>query len=587
MGGVLSYTVPWLAPEGGEIVIEPGTTREVSFTADRSKRPDGAAPSGSVTGDLRLSYQAAPPPGLTEHASSPNAGTTPTLATPVTIVDTVPPSASQSAIPELGPGAVALFIPGVGHVRGSVGLFISDLILTNLTRAIPSGQIQLYFTPLASAPQDATKLAAVSSVKPQQPLSIADLVSSVFASETSVGSLQIRSTDIESLRIIANVFNADNAEGTYGTVIPTFRSDRGTAPGGRVYLTGLREDASSHTNVYLAEVSGAPVSIRTEFLNAGGGVVSTRDDDLPGFGVVQRGFVVPDGAVSAVLTNNGTSGRFVAYATPVDDASGDTWAVSDWAAQYGYSRGEPTVIPVAGALRGANDTFFRTDVAIFSVGSSALAGELRYIDRDSVSVSRQISLPRMQTLILGDVTGGLFNVSGDTVGYLTFTPTMGEAVITSRNYTTVATSAGTFGSGVPTLERSGGLRPGGLRRIGGIEDASRKTIEEGRPASFRTNFGLLETSGAAAVVRVTVRYDLAGSLAAARASAFREYAIQPGQFQLVSNLLRAILGEERESVLGDMRNIEVDFEVVDGQGTVEVFVSSVDNGTGDSLLRVE
>ncbi len=50
--------------------------------------------------------------------------------------------------------------------------------------------------------------------------------------------------------------------------------------------------------------------------------------------------------------------------------------------------------------------------------------------------------------------------------------------------------------------------------------------------------------------------------------------------------VRTVLGSGRDAY-GDLRNLQIEFAHVGGNGTIEAFLSSVDNGTGDSILRME
>src|SRR6202011_3058204 len=116
---------------------------------------------------------------------------------------------------------------------------------------------------------------------------------------------------------------------------------------------------------------------QSEFIAADGSTLSTRTDQLGPFALVQINSAAPPGAVAAILTNTSSgAGTFLAYATPVDDSSGDNWSIVDWSRYYGYSGGDPMVIPVAGVLQGANNTFFRTDLAVTNTGSTQGSGTL-------------------------------------------------------------------------------------------------------------------------------------------------------------------------------------------------------------------
>jgi hypothetical protein len=329
-------------------------------------------------------------------------------------------------------------------------------------------------------------------------------------------------------------------------------------------------------------------TVQTEFLAADGSSLGTRTDPVGPFALNAINNVVPDGAVAAILMNTDpAAGKFLAYATPVDDASGDNWSVVDWSKQFGYSGSGAVIIPVAGVVHGANNTFFRTDMAVTNTSSEPASGTLRFVSRSGDDVSSQIALGARQSNIVHDVVGTLVGSTADSVGYLLFTPTSGSFAITSRTYTTAGGRLGTFGTGVPTLAASSALKAGAMQSIGSLEDSARATVLAARPATFRTNFGLLEVSGSSVRVRVTLRFNYpAGTKLPAIGSASKDYTLNPNQFLLLNGIAGEILGASRDT-LGDLHGLEADFQVLDGNGAVVIFASSVDNGTGDSILRTE
>lgn len=578
LNGLLASDVPWLIPESGIITIAPGATRTINLTIDRNQRTDSESQIGSAAGNLSLNF-------LTTTLGKTGVldTTTPSVSL-VSVVDTVKLPVTNQPPTAIPAGQIALFVPGVGHVTGSVGTFLSDVSILNPPGNRPISDIRFFYTPTStSATQQSATLPSVGSVS----VALADVVKTVFGNDAQVGSLQIRSIDASKLLVSTNIFNSSNPAGTYGTAIPTFRSDRAAAAGERVVLTGLTKTATSHTNLFIQETSGSEVVVQTEFLNASGQSVGTSTDTVGAFRLLQLNDIVPAGAVSAIMTNSGGTGRFLSYATPVDRASGDNWSVVDWTRQYGYAGTEAVVIPVAGVVRGANNTFFRTDMAIMNSGTSSASGTLRYISRDGVVVDRGVSLGARQTNVVSDVIGSTFNITTDTVGYLIFTPTTGSFVVTSRTYTTVAGQPATFGTGVPTIAASGAMRAGALRPIGNLDDAARSTIIAARPATFRTNFALMETAGGTVNVRVTLKFSYpAGSKVQAVGSAFKDYTLSPNQFLLINGIATEILGASRDSI-GDLRGLEAHFQVLSGNGALAVFTSSIDNGTGDSILRTE
>ncbi|MEO8034033.1 MAG: hypothetical protein ABI837_06330, partial [Acidobacteriota bacterium] len=496
--GVLISDVPWLIPQSGVVSIPGGSTATFTFTIDRSKRFD--SDSGSASASLTLVYLSGTSSGKIGSLDA----TSPPSVSLVTVVDTVQPVVGNSAAPALAANEVALFVPGVGHVVGSVGKFISDVSVLNPPGNAAISDVKFFYTATGGGSQKSANLPPVGGPS----VVLADLVKNVFGTDAQVGSLQIRSSSAAKLLVSTNIFNTTNPAGTYGTAIPTFRSDRGVAAGNSLILTGLRGDAGSHTNLFIQETAGVGATVQTEFLRADGTTAGTRSDTVAPFTLLQIDRVVPGGAVAAILTNSASSsGKFLAYATPVDEASGDNWSVVDWSRQYGYASSEPVIIPVAGVLQGANNTFFRTDLAVTNTGSTQGTGNLRFISRTGLVIDRTIALGGRQSTILGNVIGSLFGAPDGSVGYLLFTPASGTFVVTSRTYTTTIGQSATFGSGTPTIAASGALKAGSLRPIASLSDASVATLSAGTPATFRTNFGILETSGNPVVVRVTLRYN--------------------------------------------------------------------------------
>ena len=97
----------------------------------------------------------------------------------------------------------------------------------------------------------------------------------------------------------------------------------------------------------------------------------------------------------------------------------------------------------------------------------------------------------------------------------------------------------------------------------------------------------METTGSPVTVRVTFRFTFpAGQKAQGTGAASRDYQLNPNQFLLLNSISSEILGPARLQ-FGDLSSVEADFQVTAGSGAVMLFTSSVDNGTGDSILRTE
>ena len=585
--GILTSDVPWIIPQSGVVTIAPGQTVTLTFTIDRSKRPDPSAAIGSAEGSLTLTFLGGTGSPLAKQGPLDNTSVIPSVSL-VKVIDTVQPTLSTAGIPTLASGEIALFVAGVGHTTSTTGkLFVSDVSMLNPQGSKSIDDVKLYYTPTTGNVSTA-RTTSLPSVPGQVSVAVADVVKNVFSGTEEVGTLHIRTKDADKLAVAATVLTTNNAAGTFGNTIPVFRSDRAAAQNNVLVLTGLRKDSTTHTNLYIQEVAGSDATVTIDYLGADGTTISSSPQSISAFKLQQLVNAVPTNAVAAMITNTSTNGaKIAAYATPLDEVSSDTWAIADWATQYGYAATDPVVVPIAGNIHGANNTFYRTDLAITNRTTSTATATLGYRSRTGSFVSKTINLGSKQTQVLQDVVGTYFAVSGDTVGFITVTPVTGSFAVASRTFATVGSKSDTFGTGVPSLASASALKNGGTRPIAGLNDANRTTVLANRAGTFRTNFALMETTGNSATVRVTFRFTFpAGQKAQGIGSAFRDYTLNGNQFMLLNSIAGEILGPARLQ-FGDLTNVEADFQVISGTGGVVLFTSSVDNATGDTILRTE
>jgi len=88
-------------------------------------------------------------------------------------------------------------------------------------------------------------------------------------------------------------------------------------------------------------------------------------------------------------------------------------------------------------------------------------------------------------------------------------------------------------------------------------------------------------------VRVSVYYNDPKSLASGKPIGSRTYELAAHQLVTQSGLVEAIIGASRQSLYGDLSGVQVQFDVISTTGAIVVYTSSIDNGTGDSILRTE
>ncbi len=589
--GVASSDVQFVVPQSGLITIPPGATIDVQVSADRENRPDSELLNGSQQGRLTLFAVG----GISSRRFGPRNGSP--SASLVTVVDTVKPATTITTIPPILPDEIALFVPSVGHVQGSVGLFLSDLSILNPNLSSRISDLKLLFTPVGA--QQSTS-ASLNAIDKGVTVSLADVVKSVFDVGAGVGTLQVRSKLADTLSVSASVFNVSNPAGNYGTTIPVFRSDRSAKPGEELFLTGLRQDSGRHSNIYIQETTGATTSVKLDYLSPGGAILGSTTSSVAAFELGRFFNALSEGAVACRVTNLG-GGNVVAYATPVDVASGDTWAVADWSRLYSYDPAGPVVIAVGGAAKGANGTDFHTDVTITNRCAVAIQdpgtlvpcrelrnrAELQYYPRSGGVLKKKLEIGLLGTAVLEDVVRNTFGVTSDSVGFLKLVPENGSFAVTSHTYTLSADGSQTYGMAVPAVGTTNALRPGQSRRIGGLNDAEIATISEGVPASQRTNFGFAEVDGQPARVRVSVFFNDPRSLAAGAPAGTITIDLAPNEFRQLNRLVQSVLGPTRDALFGDLTGVSVRFDVIGTTGAVLVYTTSIDNGTGDSVLRTE
>jgi hypothetical protein len=580
--GLLVSDAPWVKTPGERIEVPPGEARGFSFSIDRALRVEGGQASGSSAALLRLVHLDA--------AASTSGGTVvfgdePLLA-PVIVVDTVKPETTSTAVPQMGNGEVAIFLPGVGSVTETGGAFISNLSIVNTSRTTAVDDVRAFFLADGNDPESFSH-----SLETLQSLNLSDVVTNAFDRGEQVGTLQIRSASSDRLGVSATVVNKTNASGVYGTAIPAFRSDQSVGPFESATLAGIAKDGTTSTSLYIQETSGLPSAYRIEFFDEAGAAIGQLEESVGAFALSVVGQDrMPEGAVSALVSNHG-SGRLASYAKLTDRASGDSWVVADWNRFYGTPYfGRQTIIPIAGAVSGRNDTYFTTDVVVTNVGSTEAPVTLEYwAPFGAPQVSRSFELAPRESRVMRDVVTTLFGVPAPSVGYILVRPGGGSTTTTSRTYTTAPGEGGTFGTGVPAVPYTVALAPGAARVFSGLADSTRATVDARTGGTSRTNVGLLEVQGSTAYVRVSLFFSDGKPLSAAEARASREYTLGPYELLQLNAIAAELLGPDvREASYGNLDNLVLLIENVgDGLGWVLPYVTRTDNGTGDTTLRIE
>jgi hypothetical protein len=537
---------------------------------------------GALTANLTLVYVAG-----TLQGSLSTSDVAPVNVSKVTVVDTTKPPVAPGSAPLLLQGEVAFFAPGVSALQKFGGTLGSDVSILNASSGKAVGDLRLYFT---AAGATETKVATMPSVAAATSVSLVSLVTNIYSAPDSVGTLQIRSADWRNVAVAAKLTNV-KTEGTFSGDVPVFRSDRSAASGQLIYLAGVRKPA----DIFVQETSGAASSVRIDFLDAAGAAVGTSSTQPVGaLGLLELRDAVPAGAVTAILSP-GATGRLAAYARVADETSGDTWSVADWSRVNKFALTESVRIAVADGIGGAGGGTKRrrpvlhaagppraaTDVTIFNPGTSEARAKLQVIDAaGNVAGEREVILDPKKTTVITDAAAS----ASSATAHIVIDPTRGSVVVTAR---TQRLGKGTYGSAIPVVSAGSGLRVGQTQTFADLHDSTAATVAAATPATFRTGYGIVETAGQTATVRVRVVIIESRSLVAARATITRDFQLAPRQQIVLDDLVRSIAGASRETEFGDLHGLQLQIEVTAGGGAVVPFVIVTDNGSGDSLVRLE
>lgn len=168
------------------------------------------------------------------------------------------------------------------------------------------------------------------SVAPDSSLRLANLLETEFGF-VGTAALRVRATDGE-IRVNSRTFN-DDPTGTYGQTVPAVPETRATEFGGHATLIQLSRSSDPasgfRTNIGFVSMVAQPIVVTVDLFDATGSSLGTVTRSLQAFEhrQINDAFravgsdAVDDGY--AVVSTPTRGGRFVSYASVVDNGSGD------------------------------------------------------------------------------------------------------------------------------------------------------------------------------------------------------------------------------------------------------------------------
>ncbi|MDX1584789.1 MAG: hypothetical protein R3338_14415, partial [Thermoanaerobaculia bacterium] len=322
---------------------------------------------------------------------------------------------------------------------------------------------------------------------------------------------------------------------------------------------------------------------------------------------MERMAEIPEGAASVVVSVS--DGSIGAVALVFDRESGDFWTVTDWARNAGAAPIQPLRVPfviseselparrrLVSRSRSLDSDLRRkgslqTDLALFNPGVDSIRVRITLYQAAGSTRESIVILDAGETRWLRDVVATLRGRSGRSIGYLDveslsvdFEAGRGGVAIGGRIWDD-REEGGTRGAGLVAVPTSSGVRLGQSVLLANLDDSRRETIEERVSGTRRTSIGVVETAGEPVVVRAKLRMFDGSPLVATNVS--REYAVDSRQILMIDDIASSILGPERETLLGDLQDLQLELRVTEGDGAAVFFVLSTDNETNDLLLRVD
>ena len=220
-------------------------------------------------------------------------------------------------------GAQELYVPAAAHNSGAAGtVWRTDLEVKAKGDAPASFTVEL----LEERTANDDPLSATFSLEPGASLRLVDVVDEVFAFEGS-GALRLSAVEGEILATSRTYNNDPN--GTYGQYIPAFEAEAAAEHGYEYVLMQLSSSASYRTNVGFVNTTDATMELEIDLYTASavllGSVPATLRPyemrQIPNIFTQVTSQAVDDGY--AIVRTSTQGGRYFAYASVVDNLSGD------------------------------------------------------------------------------------------------------------------------------------------------------------------------------------------------------------------------------------------------------------------------
>ncbi len=549
---------PWISvtPRSGTI---PPEGFELIVTANVA-----GLPMGSNDAAIELTYGAA---GSKRGGAA--AGLPSSLPVSIHLAAPVSPDAGSSPLPG------SLIIPGVAHLDGIDTWFESDVRLLNA-----AAQAMRYLLSFTLSGTNGTKEGFETTIQlaPGQLAALDDIIANFFGSPgagaNASGALEIRPLSgslagvaaSPELTFASSRTYAVSSTGTLGQFIPAIPFVQfigGTLDPNQLsqslHLFHVAQSSAYRTNVGLVEGSGAPATVAlTIFGDTGERLAELSVDLKPGehrqLNSLLRTLGLSSDNARIEVRVESPAGRVTAYASVIDNASGDPMCV--FPANPARARTRRVTLPGIAHLD-TGETQWRSEIRLFNEGESSVEAELMFVPEGASSGSTtKVTAGGGQVLMIEDVVEGLFKSTGQGGSVIVTTEVDSRLVASARTFNEIRD--GTYGQFIPAIGEHEGV---------GAGERALQILQLEESERFRTNLGVVELTGSPVVVELTVLSSTALVGAAV------EIALEANEYRQLNGLLRH-MGIRTDNARATLR-------VKSGNGRVGGYASVIDNRTGD------
>ncbi len=230
-----------------------------------------------------------------------------------------------SSCSSAGVNPTTLFVPASARATGAENTYwVTDVAIANLTHRTATLNVSY----LPKNHENSAPLNTSIVLQAGQQLLLADVYSSLFGLDSANGALKII-TSHPDVKVTSRTYNAAGANGTYGQFIPALDTGTAAAPGIAVALTQLQQNDAFRTNIGLVNLTPYEVTATIDLYRGSGNLLGPVTVDLRAYEMRQINRVFDEvgaGTVDngfAIVTVQSDVGKVVAYASVVDNQSGD------------------------------------------------------------------------------------------------------------------------------------------------------------------------------------------------------------------------------------------------------------------------